>query len=149
VGLGITNHAEGQRRRHHGRSAIDGQFFDFLGGNGLAQGGVIGVEERRVGGHFHRRGHVADVESHVDDRMIIRPHVHSLAKGGFEARHLHGDVVVARQEKRSHISAGGIGNRGYPRTRVRFRDGQLGPRDGGAGGISNNAADGAAKFLSE
>ena len=28
--------------------------------------------------------------------MVVRPHVHSLAKGAFEALYLHRDVVVAR-----------------------------------------------------
>ena len=69
-----------KRGGHHGRAAVDGQLLDFLGGDGLADGGVFGIEQRGIGGDFHRRGDVAHVETHVDYRVVARADVHTFSE---------------------------------------------------------------------
>ena len=139
----------GQAGGHHRRAAVDGQFLDFLGGHGLPEGGVFGIEKGRVGGDFHRGGDVADIQFEIDHRMVAGADIYALAEGCFEARRLHGDIVFAGQKERGGVLAGVVGNGGDLGAGLGFGDRHLRPGDSGAGGIGDRAADGAAEFLSE
>ena len=147
--LGIADDTQGKRGGHHWRAAVDGQLFDFLGGDGLADGGVFGIELRSVGGDFHRSGDVADIETHVDYRVIARADVDSLPGEGFEARRLHRDIVIAGEQERSGILAGRVRNGRDLGASVDFGNDDFGSGNRRSRGIGHCAADGAAKFLGE
>ena len=79
--------------------------------------------------------------------MIARAEVDALTKKLFEAAEMHGDVVVAGQQERRGVAAGGVRHGLHFGACLGFGYGDFRAGDNRATGVGHEAADGGAKFL--
>ena len=118
----------------------DGKALDFVAGEGGADVGAVGFEQRRVFGDGDGALSFTDLQERVDAGGGVDFDVGVGGEGGESGR---GDldVVAAGEEMGLGVVAGFIGFRLERNAAIAVGNGDFGPRDGGAGGIGDGADD--------
>src|SRR5579871_545018 len=80
-----SDYADGKLRQHHGRAPVERQFLHFLGGDRLAERGVLGVDQGNVPGYLDRLGSRSDGEMNIEHRVVTRSEVYIPLDELFEA----------------------------------------------------------------
>ncbi len=128
---------------------LSGSILHFLGGDGLADGGVFGVEQGRVGRHLHGSGGVSDRQPEIDDGVVTRANLNAPPDKLLEPVDGGDKVVLPRRQERQGVLAGGFGDRLDFGSGANLGGHDFGAGHGGSSRVRDGSADGAAKFLAE
>ena len=123
-------------------AAVERQFADGARADHLAEFGRFGADQRRGGRHFHRLGYIADRELEIGTGLLVHFERQILLQALLKAVLLDGDSINAGHEERDAKGTSIIGDRTTGRILVDFRDGDLGTRQSGTGGVGDRTQDG-------
>ncbi len=122
-------------------TAVEGEILDLLCGDGGADGGAVGLEERCLGFDGDGFRFTTGLETDVGAGAVTGFDGEVGGGRGFEACDLDGDGVAADGKEGELVFAAAVGGGGTLLAGIQVDDGDVGVGDHGAGGVGDGTDD--------
>ena len=116
-----------------------GQLLDLLGLDDLAEGSLLCLQDRRLGGDDHGLGRTSDFEGEVDPEPVLDPHVDVLPSGRSETLKGHEHVVGSDRQTDRFVIATAVGGRPGDDARLLMGQRHRGTREDPAARVPHRA----------